>query len=100
MLQESLRRLVAARPSQTFTISLPSELAEEVDRVAGAERRTRSELLREAFRQYVQRRRRWEQIFAFSEAKAKEVGIESEADVDRLLEEYKREKRARRPAAG
>jgi CopG family transcriptional regulator/antitoxin EndoAI len=88
------------RPSQTFTISLPPELAAEVDRVAAMENRSRSELLREAFRQYVQKRQRWERIFAFGEAKARELGIESEDDVNRILAEYKREKRERRAAAG
>jgi CopG family transcriptional regulator / antitoxin EndoAI len=52
------------RTSQTVTISLPPDLAAEVDRLASSEHRTRSELLREAFRQYVERRRRWEQLFA------------------------------------
>ena len=41
-----------ARTTGTVTISLPPELAVEVDRLAHQEGRTRSELLREAFRQY------------------------------------------------
>src|SRR5487761_1388825 len=40
------------RTTDTLTISLPPELAGEVDRLARQEGRTRSELFREAFRQY------------------------------------------------
>ena len=52
------------RTTGTVTISLRPELAVEVDRLAQQEGRTRSELLREAFRQYAERRRRWDQLFA------------------------------------
>lgn len=67
------------RTSQTVTISLPPDLAEEVDRLASAEHRTRSELLREAFRQYVERRRRWEQLFALGRRTATKHGLTEEA---------------------
>lgn len=67
------------RSTQTITISLPADLAEEVDRLAAEERRTRSELLREAFRQYVERRRRWERIFAAGDGAARERGLTEEA---------------------
>jgi len=40
------------RTTRTFTISLPPQMAEQVERVAAAEHRTTSELFREAFRQY------------------------------------------------
>ena len=58
------------RTTDTVTISLPPELAGEVDRLARQEGRTRSELFREAFRQYAERRRRWDQLFAYGEARA------------------------------
>ncbi len=58
------------RTTDTVTISLPAELATEVDRLALQEGRTRSELFREAFRQYADRRRRWNQLFAYGEARA------------------------------
>jgi len=48
---------------RTVTISLPPRLAREVDRLARSERRSRSELFREAFRQYAARLERWERIF-------------------------------------
>ena len=58
------------RTTGTVTISLPPELAVEVDRLAHQEGRTRSELLREAFRQYAERRRRWDQLFAYGKERA------------------------------
>lgn len=38
---------------QTFTISLPPEMAEQVENVMRAEHRTRSEFVREALRTYI-----------------------------------------------
>ena len=40
------------RTSQTMTISLPPAMVKEVERVRKIERRTRSELIREALRAY------------------------------------------------
>ncbi len=40
------------RTTRTFTISLPPQLAEQVERAAAAEHRTISELFREVFRRY------------------------------------------------
>jgi CopG family transcriptional regulator / antitoxin EndoAI len=67
------------RTTGTVTISLPPDLASEVDRLAREEGRTRSELLREAFRQYAERRRRWDQLFAYGEARAAAVGLSEES---------------------
>lgn len=41
------------RATKTLTISLPPPMVEELDRVRQREHRTRSELVREALRQYV-----------------------------------------------
>ncbi|MHB8719404.1 MAG: ribbon-helix-helix domain-containing protein [Candidatus Dormibacteria bacterium] len=57
------------RRTDTVTISLTPELAAEVDRLARHEGRTRSELLREAFRQYSLRLQRWDQLFTYGESR-------------------------------
>ena len=44
------------RTRQTFTISLPEPMAKQVEEAMKAERRTRSELVREALRAYLNRR--------------------------------------------
>ncbi len=84
------------RQSRTFTVSLPPDLVEEIDRVAAAENRSRRELVREALRQYVERLRRWRNIFAYGERAARGVGVKSEVGVARTVEEFRRSKRVRR----
>ncbi len=79
-----------------MTISLPPELAGEVDRLARQEGRTRSELFREAFRQYAERRHRWEQLFAYGEARAAASSLAEEA----IATAVKRRRQARRPVRG
>ena len=44
------------RTTDTLTISLPPAMAKQMEKVQKEEHRTRSELLREALRQYVARR--------------------------------------------
>ena len=44
---------MSKRTTRTVTISLPPPMVEELDRVRQREHRTRSELVREALRQYV-----------------------------------------------
>ncbi len=53
------------RTARTFTISLPPEMMAQLERTQKAEQRTRSELVREAFRLYLgsSERRAFEQWF-------------------------------------
>lgn len=76
------------RNTKIVTISLPPEVADEIDRLAAEESRTRSELVREAFRQYVTYGR-WRRIRRWGDETAREFGIRTEADVDRILHEGK-----------
>ncbi|WP_081494793.1 CopG family ribbon-helix-helix protein [Bradyrhizobium liaoningense] len=41
-----------SRTTATFSVSLPPEMMDELEQVRKAERRTRSEFIREALRQY------------------------------------------------
>lgn len=72
-----------------MTISLPPDVASEIDRLATAEGRTRSDLLREAFRQYAERRRRWDQLFAYGEGRAS-TGRLSETSVAASVKKRRR----------
>lgn len=81
---------MARRSSQTFTVSLPPDFAAEVDRVAGEENRSRSELVREAFRQYIDRQKRWERIFRFGEEAARKADVKSDEDVARIVKERRK----------
>ncbi|MGH3614256.1 MAG: CopG family ribbon-helix-helix protein [Pseudonocardia sp.] len=77
-----------------MTISLPPELAAQVDEVAGREGRSRSELFREAARQYLRRQERWERIFAYGEQAAGRAGIVYEDQVAEVITERRRATRS------
>jgi len=85
------------RTSKIVSISVPPEMLSRAMALAKKENRTISELVREALRQY-ERRRSWEETNAYGRGRAKELGIREE-DVDRVIHEYRQEKRARRKRA-
>ena len=72
------------RTTQTWTVSLPPRLIKEAERVAKEEDRTRSELVREALRMYIEERR-WRKLQRQTAIKAQALGIKTEEDVDRLV---------------
>jgi CopG family transcriptional regulator/antitoxin EndoAI len=57
--------------TSTVNISFKNDLLEQIDQVALEESRTRSELIREAARLYIERKKRWESIFDFGNAQIK-----------------------------
>lgn len=75
--------------TQTLNIALPKELVEKVDKVAKQEYRNRSELIREALRAYLKDLGEWETIFEYGKKTGKKFGIKSEADVDRIVHEFR-----------
>jgi len=77
------------RTSKLVTISLLPELLEEAEKLAKAEKRTRSEFFREAIRRYIEEKK-WERIYRYGRIKAQEQGL-AEADVERLVDEYRAE---------
>ncbi len=79
----------------TINLSLPKELLNAVDRLAKREARSRSELFREAARVYIRRVMAWDEIYKIGRRKAKELGIKSEEDVYRMIEEFRAEERAK-----
>ena len=75
----------------TVNISFQDDLLEVIDNVAKEEARTRSELLREAARLYIERKRRWEEIFSYGRKRALENNIK-EDDVQNEIRAYRRRK--------
>jgi len=75
--------------TQSFNISLPQALVKRADALAKLEYRNRSELIREALRVYLEEKSAWEEIFAFGRKQAKKLGIKSEADVNKLVAQYR-----------
>ena len=78
--------------SSTVNISFSDDLLRRIDRVAREESRSRSELIREAARGYIERKRRWKQIFDFGKMNAAKRGI-AESDIETEIAAYRREKK-------
>jgi metal-responsive CopG/Arc/MetJ family transcriptional regulator len=77
------------RNSKVVSITLPPDMAAEAAKLAKREKRSMSELMREAFRSY-QRQREWDRANEYGRAKAQQAGI-TEADVVRLIKEFRTE---------
>lgn len=72
------------RTTQTWTVSLPPNLVRDAERTAKEEDRTKSELVREALRMYIEERR-WRKLQRETAARAQALGLQSEEDVVRLV---------------
>jgi len=81
------------RTAKTISITLPPDLLAKAQELATREHRTMSELFREALRRYMAPDLQWEGFLARTRAKGRALGITSEADVERLSDEHRRQKR-------
>jgi len=72
------------RKTKTWTISLQPKLVQEAERAAKEEHQTRSELVREALRLYLEDQQ-WRKLQKKTALKAQALGIRTEEDVDRLV---------------
>lgn len=75
------------RNTKILTFSLPPETAEEMEKLAKAQKRSKSELLREMIRVYEEHlaEKEWQEIFRFGEETAKRLKIKSEEELFELL---------------
>jgi predicted transcriptional regulator len=80
------------RTAKTVSITLPPELLAKAQELADREHRTMSELFREALRRYMQDDAQWNALLDRTRAQGQAMGITDEADVERLVDEYRREK--------
>ncbi len=76
------------RETVVWTISLPPQMAEKAEALAKLENRTKSELIREALRQYMALRE-WEKIQAKAYLKAQALGITEEGKVEQIIDEVR-----------
>ena len=79
----------------TVNIAFHKDLLREIDEVAREESRSRSEFLREAARAYIQRKRRWADIFSMGRTITKDRGLTPE-DVSREIAAYRKDKASRK----
>ena len=66
-----------------INVSMPPALAKRVEKIAKEENRTKSELLREAFRRY-ELDKEWVKIRAWGRETAYRMGVETDDDVERI----------------
>ena len=76
---------------KTVNISFQDSLLADIDKVAKLESRSRSELLREAARVYIARKKRWDRIFAYGTSQASQRKL-SKADVGSEIASYRKQK--------
>jgi CopG family transcriptional regulator/antitoxin EndoAI len=70
------------------SLSPPSDLVREAERLAKQEGRTKTEVLREALRRYGQERR-WRGLHRYGAGRARKVGLR-ETDVEGAIQELRR----------
>ena len=74
--------------SRIRSLSLPSDVIREAERLAKQEGRTKTEVLREALRRYGEERR-WRGLQRYGAGRARKLGM-TEADVQRTVQEFRR----------
>lgn len=72
-----------SRTTEILSVSLSRKELEDISKLAKRERQTRSQLVREAIRQY-QLMQNWQYLQKIGEKIATRLGIETEADVERV----------------
>lgn len=75
-----------ARSTKILNISLSEELYKSIENIAEEESRTKSDLVREAFRQYVSNKR-WARIREWGDETAGRLRIRDEKDIEKILHE-------------
>ena len=78
----------------TINISFQEGLLKQIDEAAREESRSRSELIREAARMYIERKKRWKYIFTFGGKQVKRLRL-SEEDIQNEIRSYRQRKRAK-----
>ena len=77
-----------ARVTKTVTLSLPPEMDKKISALMKKEGRTRSELLREALRRYMEEQE-WKGTLRYGRMRAKEKGI-TEDQVEDIVDAYRK----------
>jgi CopG family transcriptional regulator / antitoxin EndoAI len=72
----------------TVNISFQTDLLKKIDKAADEEDRSRSELLREAARTYIERKNRWTGLFSYGEQSARRSGI-TNRDIAEEIKAYR-----------
>lgn len=76
--------------TSTVNIAFKKDLLKLIDQIAKAESRSRSELIREAARMYIERKNKWKLIFQYGNEKAKSNNF-NENEVLNEIKNYRTE---------
>ncbi len=87
---KSLKRGAKMRLTKLISFSIMPDFLREVEKVAKEENRTKSELIREALRRYIEDRE-WEKLTRYARRKSAEIGIKTEEDIQRVVDEHRGE---------
>ena len=77
--------------ASTVNISFNKRFLSQIDRVARTESRSRSELIREAARLYIEKKQAWANIFAYAGKQATQQGLQ-EKDIQTEISRYRKAK--------
>jgi CopG family transcriptional regulator/antitoxin EndoAI len=77
------------RTTKVMTLSLPPDMAKEIEQLLKDENRTRSELFREALRRYINDRR-WLRIRQWGLSTSRRFRISTEEEVNTLIHRYRK----------
>jgi CopG family transcriptional regulator/antitoxin EndoAI len=80
-----------ARETRIVNLSLTPTIFKEVDRMAREENKSRSEVVRDALRQYTKNERLWRYIYQVGAKTAKKLGIRKEDDINKLIRDFRKE---------
>jgi metal-responsive CopG/Arc/MetJ family transcriptional regulator len=81
------------RTAKNVSITLPSSMLADAERIAKREGRTKSELFREALRRYVEQQE-WTAIDTFGRRQAKALNVKPQ-DVSRIIHDWRRQQRTK-----
>jgi len=74
--------------TQTINLSIPKPLLMMINKQAKAEARTKSGLIQEAVRSYLNRQSAWNDIFTYGQKQAKKLKIKA-SQVEQLVDEVR-----------
>lgn len=74
--------------TQTINLSIPKPLLAMINQQAKAEARTKSGLIQEAVRSYLNRQNAWNDIFAIGRRQAKKLKIRP-SQLEKIIDDYR-----------
>lgn len=80
------------RSTKLFALNISPEVLSQIEEIAKREKRTKTDVLREAINRYLEERR-WKELREYGARQAAKLGLR-EKDVERLREEYWEERQA------